>query len=108
MKDVSRHNKMRKTSAKPGSTIDNRKAESTRLISLLAMATGAIAMPQTSNADIIFTDLSANPISIFGTNGSTFLINNLPGTAQLGFCGHTIVSPPMTLATHLIQASQKF
>jgi len=74
-------------------------------MALLAMATGALAMPQASNADIIFTDLTANPISIFGTNGSMFLIT-LPGTAQLGFCGHTIVSPPMTLRQS-ITASQK-
>jgi len=76
-------------------------------MSILAMATGALAMPQASNADIIFTDLSANPVSIFGTNNSAFLISTLPGTARLGFCGHSIVSPPMTLAEHLIQGSQK-
>src|SRR6267378_2513922 len=82
-------------------------SDSSRLMSLLAIATGAIAMPQTGSADIIFTDLSANPISVFGTNNATFLISTLPGTARLGFCGHSIVSPPMTLATHFIDASQK-
>ena len=78
-----------------------------RLMALLAMATGALAMPQASNADIIFTDLSGNPISVFGTNNSTFLIDTLPGTVRIGFSGHTLVSPPMTLATHAIKASQK-
>src|SRR5438105_1137326 len=78
-----------------------------RLMSLLAMATGALALPQTSEADIIFTDLSANPISLVGTNGSTFLIDNLPGTAQMGFCGHSIVNPGMGLSTHSVRASQK-
>jgi len=82
-------------------------SDSARLMSLLAIATGAIAMPQTSNADIIFTDLSANPISVFGTNNSTFLISTLPGTVRIGFSGHTLVSPPMTLETHAIKASQK-
>ena len=79
--------------------------DSARLMSLLAIATGAIAMPQTSIADIIFTDLSASPISVFGTNGATFLIDTLPGTARLGFCGHTIVAPPLTIQS--IRASQK-
>ena len=81
--------------------------DNSRLMALLAMATGALAMPQASNADIIFTDLSGNPISIFGTNNSTFLIDTLPGTVRIGFSGHTLVSPPMTLATHAIKASQK-
>ena len=84
----------------------SRTSDPSRLMSLLAMATGALAMPQASNADIIFTDLSANPISIFGTTGASFLID-LPGTAQIGFCGHSIVSPPMMLTTHSIRASQK-
>src|SRR5258705_13453740 len=81
--------------------------ESSRLMALLAMATGALARPQTSNADIIFTELSANPISVFGTNNSTFLISTLPGTVRIAFSGHTLLSPPMTLETHAIQASQK-
>src|SRR6266478_4162071 len=83
------------------------RGDPSRLMSLLAMATGALAMPQASNADIIFTDLSANPISIFGSNTSSFLIDTLPGTARVGFCGHSIVSPPMMLTTHSIRASQK-
>ena len=91
----------------PGTPTDQITRDSSRLMALLAMATGALAMPQASNADIIFTDLSANPISVFGTNNSTFLISTLPGTVRIGFSGHTLVSPPMTLATHAIKASQK-
>ncbi len=34
-----------------------------RLMSLLAMATGALAMPQASDADIIFTDLSGKGLN---------------------------------------------
>src|SRR5437016_3993648 len=84
--------------------------DSSRLMSLLAMAAGAIAMPQTSNADIVFTDFGGNPILVFGTNGSGFT-NSLPGTARIGFCGHTnhktIVSPPMVLTTHSVRASKR-
>src|SRR5882724_10298112 len=78
-----------------------------RLMSLLAMATGALAMPQASDADIIFTDLSGNPATVSGTNNSTFLIDGLPGTARLGFCGHTILNPGMMLTTHSVRASQR-
>src|SRR5258707_14295816 len=89
-----------------GIASDTITGDHSRLMALLAMATGALAMPQASNADIIFTDLSANPISIFGSNTSSFLIDTLPGTARVGFCGHSIVSPPMMLTTHSIRASQ--
>ena len=67
-------------------TIDG-KGDSTKLLSLLALAAGAIAMPQTGNADIIFTDLSASPVTV-GNNATTnFLIDTLPGTARLGAYG---------------------
>jgi hypothetical protein len=56
--------------------------EHSKLISLLALAAGAAAMPQTSQADIIFTDQNAT-VSWEGT--SSFVINNLPGNAQFGF-----------------------
>src|SRR5579862_781214 len=82
-------------------------AARSKLMSLLALAAGAVAMPQASNADIIFTDLSANPFSVLGINTSSFLIDNLPGTAQLGFQGHTIINPPMMLTTHSVKASQR-
>ena len=86
---------------------DTSKGDSSKLLSLLAMATGALAMPQAANGDIIFTDLGSSPISVLGVNNSTFLIDTLPGTARLGFCGHTIVSPAMMLTTHSVRASQK-
>lgn len=72
--------------------------DASKLMSLLALASGALAMPQTSNADIIFTDLSANA-PIVGTNASaSFVITNLPGTARLGFeaqhVQHTSIHEP--------------
>src|SRR5437870_1910235 len=81
--------------------------DSSKLMSVLALATGALAMPQTSNADIIFTDLSANPPTIAGTNTSSFLIENLPGTARLGFLGATHTNVPQMLTTHSIRAVRR-
>jgi hypothetical protein len=67
----------------PGSKVDPAK-----LLSLLALAGGALAMPQTSNADIVFVDLSANPERVGPLADSSYSINNLPGTAQIGFHTH--------------------
>jgi hypothetical protein len=63
------------------------KSDHTKLLSLLALATGAVALPQTSDADIIYTDLSSNPaqIGFAPTAATSFIINTLPGLAQLGF-----------------------
>jgi hypothetical protein len=63
------------------------KSDSSKLVSLLALAAGAAAMPQTSNADIIFTDQSAT-VNWEGLHA--FVINNLPGDAQLGFTAHHV------------------
>jgi hypothetical protein len=73
-----------------GSTITSAlgQEDSSKLVSLLALAAGALAMPQSSNADVIVTDLSTNFVTV-GPNGSpSFLIDNLPGTARLGFDAH--------------------
>jgi len=62
------------------------KRDSSKLVSLLALAAGAVAMPQTSNADIIFTDVSTSGTNIVGLNSSfSFRINNLPGVARIAF-----------------------
>lgn len=45
-------------------------------------------MPQTSNADIVFVDLSANPVHVGPQANSTYSIA-FPGTAQFGFNTHT-------------------
>ena len=60
-------------------------ADSAKLVSLLALATGAIAIPQTSNADIIFTDLSSSPVVVGFGGAASYLFNDLPGTVQFGF-----------------------
>jgi hypothetical protein len=62
-----------------------KKSDSAKLASLLTLAAGAIAMPQTSNADVIITDMSGNPQRVGILASPSFTINNLPGTAQLGF-----------------------
>jgi hypothetical protein len=60
-------------------------AHSTKLMSLLALAGGAIALPQTGQADIIYTDLSGNPGVV--TYNSTPFWFSVTGTAQVGFFG---------------------
>ena len=68
------------SAAIPGSQPD-----STKLASLLALAAGAVAMPQTSQADIIFTDLSANPVQVGFLGGGVSYMLQLPGTVKFGF-----------------------
>ena len=63
----------------------NRKLDHSKLVSLLALASGAVAMPQTSDADIIYTDLSSAPAQVGFSGTSQFVINNLPGGAFLRF-----------------------
>jgi hypothetical protein len=69
----------------PKISVTDSKGDSAKLLSLLALAGGAMAMPQTSNADIVFVDLSANPAHVGPLSGSSYIINTLPGNAQLGF-----------------------
>jgi hypothetical protein len=63
-----------------------RKGDPSKLVSLLALAAGAAALPQTSKADIIFFDLSTTPVSV-GTAGVGFFSTgtDLPGGVELGF-----------------------
>jgi hypothetical protein len=75
----------------PKTPVADATGDSAKLLSLLALATGAVAMPQTSNADIVYTDLTANPIHVGPAASSSYVINTLPGTAQLGF--HTRIIP---------------
>ena len=59
--------------------------DSTKLVSLLALAAGAIAMPQTSSADIIYTDLGASPATVgFGAGSAEYQVI-LAGTAEFKF-----------------------
>ena len=59
--------------------------DSTKLVSLLALAAGAIAMPQTSSADIIYTDLGGSPATVGYGSGSAEYQVNIPGTAIFKF-----------------------
>src|SRR5205809_4381333 len=78
----------------------NSTGDPSKLVSLLALAAGAVAMPQTSNADIIFTDLGTNPVTV-GTNfASSFTITNLPGVARLGFLFRT--RPPTNTSRYVL------
>jgi hypothetical protein len=79
-----------------------------KLLSLLALAAGAASIPQTSNADIIVTDLSV-PVTVVGNTNSSFLIDNLPGIsggrAVFGFQGDARTARPAT--SHSVRVSQK-
>ncbi|HZL42792.1 MAG TPA: hypothetical protein VFD66_05890, partial [Verrucomicrobiae bacterium] len=61
-------------------------ADSGKLFSLLALATGAAVMPQSGLADIIVKSPDAGPVHVGFAAGylSTFLFDNLPGGANLG------------------------
>src|SRR5262245_42207930 len=100
-----------KTKPQPGSQLNDasvsKNADSPKLLSLFALAAGTLAMPQTSHGDVIVTDLSQNPTSIMGTMTSSFLIDNLPGTARVGFQGRTQMNPAMMMTTHSVRASQR-
>ncbi len=79
--------------------------DSSKLVSLLALAAGALAMPQTSHADIIYTDLSSNPaqVGFAGGDSSSFNFSGLPGGVQFGFQNRTrtvITSNTYFMLTH--------
>lgn len=63
---------------------DRPSSDSTKLVSLLALASGAVAMPQTGNADIIYTDMNAIPVTVGYSGSASFLFNNLPGSVVFG------------------------
>jgi hypothetical protein len=78
---------------------------SPKLVSLLALAAGTLAMPQSGHADVIVTDLTTNFVTV-GPNGSaSFILDNLPGTARLGLEAHeqmTVIS-----SSRVVSAAQK-
>src|SRR6186713_2789562 len=59
-------------------------ADSTKLVSLLALATSAVALPQTGKADIIYTDMNSSPV-VVGYAGVDSFLFSLPGNAVFGF-----------------------
>lgn len=66
------------------STTVDRTGDSTKLLSLLALATGAAAMPQSVSADVIYTDLTSSPVTVGGSGLSSYTLSGLPG-GVLGF-----------------------
>jgi hypothetical protein len=70
----------------------NYSSDSAKLVSLLAMATGAVAMPQVGNADIIYTDLNSSPKVVGYGGDDSFLFSGLPGSVQFGFKRQQIVT----------------
>lgn len=64
-------------------TPTERKGDPAKLVSLLALAAGAAAMPQTSNADIIFQP--ANAHMGFGAGDTNSFPLSLSGTTQFRF-----------------------
>ena len=78
--------------------------EASKLVSLLALATGALAMPQTSHADIVFTDLSSAPVTVGPLADPSYLLN-LPGTHQFSFRAGTLQVASTT--QHVVVAGQQ-
>lgn len=74
--------------------------DTTKLVSLLALASGSIAMPQTGQADIIYTDLSSSPVAV-NYNSTPFWFS-VPGTAQVGFFGRqaTVTTTYLSVLTY--------
>lgn len=66
-------------------TLNQFQSESPKLASLLALATAAVALPQTGNADIIYTDLSGSPAQVGFLGGGAAFQFTLPGSALFGF-----------------------
>ncbi len=58
--------------------------DSSKLVSLLALAAGAVAMPETGNANVVYNDLGANAVAVGYLNSPSYTIT-LPGTARLEF-----------------------
>jgi len=76
--------KMEKIEGTPNNFSAESSADGSKLMSLLALAAGALAIPQSSNADIVFTDLSSAPVTVGPLADPSYLLN-LPGTHQFSF-----------------------
>jgi hypothetical protein len=79
--------KTMKTEIRPAPSktgIATRPGDSAKLMSLLALAAGATAMPQTGKADLVYTNLTSPVVIGTGTPIDSFTFA-LPGTAQMGF-----------------------
>jgi len=72
-----------------------RKGDSTKLVSLLALAAGATAMPQSGNADIIVNDSSPGYVGFSGGFTGQYDFD-LPGTVQFGLRAHQVSTSTST------------
>src|SRR5258707_5861684 len=96
----------RKTTPSAKTPSTKLKSDPSKLVSLLALATGAATMPQTSDADIIFTDLSTNGIVVGNGASASYILNNLPGIARFGFQRSTFRTTFASLTAHSVRAGQ--
>jgi hypothetical protein len=71
-----------KAPSKPADVLGQ--TETQKLVSLLALAAGATAMPQATQADIIYTDLNSEPKMVGWAFEPSYFFQ-LPGTALMGF-----------------------
>jgi hypothetical protein len=63
-----------------------RQGEGAKLVSLLALAAGAAAMPQSADADIVYTNVSGTSQTVgFGPGDVASYPIDLPGGARFGF-----------------------
>ncbi len=74
----------------PNSVVAETSSNSTKLMSLLALASGAVAIPQTGQADIIYYDLTSSPAEV-GFGGNSVFQFTVPGSANVGFTRDTRV-----------------
>jgi len=94
--------KMEKIEGTPNNFSAENSADGSKLMSLLALAAGALAIPQTSNADIVFTDLSSAPVTVGPLADPSYLLN-LPGTHQFSF---RVGALPGTRTGYVVRAGQ--
>src|SRR6266404_7809040 len=98
--------KMEKIEGTPNNFSAENSADGSKLMSLLALAAGALAIPQTSNADIVFTDLSSAPVTVGPLADPSYLLN-LPGTHQFSFRVRTRIATTVAAGTiHTVIAGQ--
>src|SRR6516225_7854774 len=94
----------RETDSKTKATLSKEQlVDSSKLVSLLALAAGAVAMPETGNANIVYNDLSGNPGMVNFLNPAYGIA--LPGGALLGFQELRIGTNPVT-STRKISVGQ--
>jgi hypothetical protein len=86
-------------------TLNEFQSNSPKLASLLALASAAVAMPQTGNADIVYTDLNSAPAQVGFLGGTTSFQFTLPGTALFGFqrFSRTVTTTSPFTTTHFFR-----